>query len=92
MVENEKNKKFHQVDPFHTINPPVHRASTVLYESYEAFIEADQKPFHGKLYGTFGSPVQLELERALAELEGGYACRVCHAGCATRVSMPSRRS
>ena len=80
MVENEKNKKFHQADPFHTINPPVHRASTVLYESYEAFIEADQKPFHGKLYGTFGSPVQLELERALAELEGGYACRVCHSG------------
>jgi len=80
MVENEKREKFHDVDPFHTINPPVHRASTVLYESYEAFVAADQKPYHGKLYGTFGSPVQLELERSLAELEGGYACRVCHSG------------
>jgi len=70
----------HDADPFQTINPPVHRASTVLYESYESFLEADQKPYHGKLYGTFGSPVQLELESALAKLEGGYACRVCHSG------------
>ncbi|GMR21999.1 MAG: cystathionine beta-lyase [Acidobacteriota bacterium] len=80
MVENQKSQKFHDVDPFHTINPPVHRASTILYESYEAFLAADRKPYHGKLYGTFGSPVQLELERALAELEGGYASRVCHSG------------
>ena len=68
MVEHKKDKRSHDGDRFHTINPPVHRASTVLYESYEAFVAADQKPFHGKLYGTFGSPVQLELERALAEL------------------------
>lgn len=67
-------------DEFQTINPPVHRASTVLYDSYEAFLDADQKPYHGKLYGTFGSPVQLELERELAELEGGFGCRVCHSG------------
>ena len=67
-------------DPFHTINPPVHRASTVVYPSYQAFLEADRKPYHGKLYGTFGSPVQLELERALAVLEGGYASRLCHSG------------
>lgn len=67
-------------DPFRTINPPIHRASTVLYETYASFLEADRAPYHGKLYGTFGSPVQLELETALAELEGGYACRVCHSG------------
>lgn len=70
----------HRRDRFRTINPPVHRASTVLYDTYEAFLEADRKPYHGKLYGTFGSPVQLELEEALAELEGGYGCRVCHSG------------
>lgn len=69
-----------RADAFNTINPPVHRASTVIYDSYEAFLEADQKPYHGKLYGTFGSPVQLELERELAELEGGHLCRVCHSG------------
>ncbi len=73
MAESRSARK---PDPFQTINPPIHRASTVLYESYESFLEADQAPYHGKLYGTFRSLVQLELEKALAELEGAYACRV----------------
>jgi cysteine-S-conjugate beta-lyase len=67
-------------DPFLTVNPPVHRASTVLYQSYESYLAADHEPYHGKLYGTYGSPVQLELENALAAIEGGHACRVCHSG------------
>jgi cystathionine beta-lyase len=67
-------------DRFLTVNPPLHRASTVLYESYESYLQADRRPYHGKLYGTYGSPVQLELESVLAELEGGHACRVCHSG------------
>ena len=66
--------------PFLTVNPPVHRASTVLYQSYESYLAADHRPYHGKLYGTYGTPVQLELETALAEIEGGHACRVCHSG------------
>jgi len=78
-------------DPFRTINPPIHRASTVLYETYESFLEADQAPYHGTLYGTFGSPVQLELEKALAALEGGYACRVCHSGFDAIGVVPIRR-
>lgn len=52
----------------------------MLYDTYEAFLEADRKPYHGKLYGTYGSPVQLELEDTLEKLEGGYRCRVCHSG------------
>jgi cystathionine beta-lyase len=75
-----KPKRETETDPFLTVNPPLHRASTVLYERYESYLEADRKPYHGKLYGTYGSPVQLELENALAELEGGHACRVCHSG------------
>ncbi len=67
-------------DPFLTVNPPLHRASTVLYDTYESYLAADRKPYHGKVYGTYGSPVQLELENALAELEGGHGCRVCHSG------------
>lgn len=67
-------------EAFHTVSPPLHKGSTVLYESYERLLEAEEKPFHGKLYGTYGTPVQLELEAALAELEGGYASRVCHSG------------
>jgi len=75
-----KPRRETEPDPFLTVNPPIHRASTVLYETYEDYLRADRKPYHGKLYGTYGSPVQLELERALAGLEGGHACRVCHSG------------
>jgi cystathionine beta-lyase len=67
-------------EPFLTVNPPLHRASTVLYETYESYLAADRKPYHGKLYGTYGSPVQLALEAALAEIEGAFGCRVCHSG------------
>lgn len=80
MAERKRIDASEPRDPFLTINPPVHRASTVLYETYEAFLEAQKKPYHGKLYGTYGSPVQLELEQALARLEGGYESRVCHCG------------
>jgi cystathionine beta-lyase len=80
MAESKEGKGTVGDDPFKTINPPVHRASTVLYESYDAFREANRKPFHGKLYGTYGSPVQLALEREIAALERGYACRLCHSG------------
>jgi hypothetical protein len=47
-------------EPFLTVNPPLHRASTVLYDTYESYLAADRKPYHGKLYGTYGSPVQLD--------------------------------
>jgi len=67
-------------EAFGTVNPPVHHASTVLYDSYEAFLDADRAPYHGKLYGTFGSPVQLALEKELATIEGGYRSLVCHSG------------
>lgn len=80
MAESKTSSEPRERDPFRTINPPLHRASTVLYPTYEEFLKADQPPYHGKVYGTFGSPVQLELERALEELEGGYACRVCPSG------------
>ncbi len=75
-----KRKRETERDPFLTVNPPLHRASTVLYETYESYLSADRRPYHGKLYGTYGSPVQLELENALAALEGAHACRVCHSG------------
>lgn len=65
---------------FRGVNPPIHLASTVLYDTYESFLEAERPPYHGKLYGTYGSPVQLELERSLCELEGGFQTRACHSG------------
>lgn len=79
-MAGDKRESSSESDPFRTINPPLHRASTVLYPTYHDFLRADRKPYHGKLYGTYGSPLQLELECRLAELEGAHACRLCHSG------------
>jgi cysteine-S-conjugate beta-lyase len=52
------------------VNPPVHRGSTILYDSIEE-IEA-ASPGHGRhYYGLHGTPTQWSLSEALTELEPG---------------------
>lgn len=55
------------------VNPPVSRASTVLYPTLEAFAkrgEGDAK-YRGVRYGAYGTANTLALADAVAELEGG---------------------
>ncbi|MEQ1518002.1 MAG: cystathionine beta-lyase [Usitatibacteraceae bacterium] len=58
-----------------TVNVPVHRASTVLFDSLaelratQAAWEADEEV---PTYGVFNMPQELALANAVAELEGGY--------------------
>ena len=49
------------------VNPPVYRGSTVLYPTLEA-ITTRAQPY---TYGRRGTPTTVELETALANLEGG---------------------
>jgi cystathionine beta-lyase len=63
-----------------TVNLPVHRASTVLFDSLEeaaatgAATMAGER--HASTYGTAGTPTTYALMDALAEIEGrGHACR-----------------
>jgi cystathionine beta-lyase len=54
------------------VNPPVHRASTVLFDSVEEMRAAT--PGFGKLYyGLYGTPTQWALAEALTEMEPGAA-------------------
>jgi cystathionine beta-lyase len=54
------------------VNPPVHRASTVLFDSVAEMRAAT--PGHGKAYyGLHGTPTQWALAEALTELEPGAA-------------------
>lgn len=54
------------------VNPPVYRASTCLFESYEQLRERVANPAAKQLfYGRKGTPTQWALEEALTELEGG---------------------
>ncbi len=54
------------------VNPPVYHASTILYATVEALEHADKTPFEGTRYGRRGTPTTFALEKAVADLEGGY--------------------
>ncbi len=61
------------------VNPPVYHASTVVYEKVEDLAfpgDKRDKPF----YGRFGTPTIGSLEKAVADLEGGYRSYVTPSG------------
>lgn len=55
-----------------SVNPPVHRASTFLFDTLAAFETASSTPFDGPFYGRVGTPTTFAFEQAIAELEGGH--------------------
>ena len=64
------------------VNPPVSRASTVLYPTLEAFAkrgEGDAK-YRGVRYGAYGTANTLVLADAVAELEGGAGAAATSTG------------
>lgn len=67
----------------HTVNPPVHRGSTVYFDSYADMKRRSSIPsgtVEGITYGTSGLVVQKMFEQAMAELEGGYQTRAFQSG------------
>jgi cysteine-S-conjugate beta-lyase len=66
-----------------TVNIPVHRASTVLFESVAAQRAARASSMEGErayTYGTNGTPAVFALEDMIADIEGGYRTRVSCSG------------
>lgn len=53
-----------------TVNPPIYRASTILFPSVDAFERA--RTHEGVTYGRAGTPTTYAFEEALAALEGGH--------------------
>jgi len=71
-----------------TVSPPVYRASTILFDSYEAFRGVGKiRKGDGVTYATHGTPGTHALESAIAELEGGHRTRLCSSG-ATALAAP----
>lgn len=56
---------------FSALNVPVHRASTVLFDSTAAFLGRRAELFDGFSYGLYGTPTTRALEEAVAGIEGG---------------------
>ncbi len=64
------------------VNPPVVRASTVLYENLAQYRDLRQRRETERLftYGARGTPTAFALEDMVSELEGGYRTRLFPTG------------
>jgi len=60
------------------VNPPVWRASTILFDSVAELRAAVRRPDEGLFYGRRGTPTQWALADALTELEPGAAGTVLY--------------
>lgn len=65
---------------FGIVNPPVYRASTVLFRTVEDFERRAERKYTGFWYGTHGTPTTFALTEALAELSGGHKSLVTSSG------------
>ncbi len=65
-----------------SVNPPVVRASTFVFNTLDDFHKAAAKPFDGPFYGRIGTPVTLAFEKAVAALEGGDSAIATSSGLA----------
>jgi cystathionine beta-lyase len=77
---NAGNVDPQKVAGFKMINPPIYNGSTVLFDTYEDLVAANQGKYPGIYYGTEGTPTQLQFEAAMAELEGGYKTQALPSG------------
>ena len=65
-----------------TLNPPLYRGSTVVFDSYAQFCQAGRHQYSGITYGTDRLPTQRQFEEALRQMEGGAVTRVFPSGIA----------
>lgn len=64
------------------LNPPVHRASTIVYDTVEAYIDRHTRIYDEVIYGLYGTETTLALEAAIAALERGHQTVVTSSGTA----------
>lgn len=68
---------------FKSLSVPVHRASTLLFDSAETFLQRRANLFDGYSYGLYGTPTTRALEQRVAEIEGGSRSVVVPSGLAS---------
>lgn len=64
------------------LNPPVHRASTILYDTVEDYIGRHSRIYDGVIYGLYGTETTFALASAIAKLEGGHQTVITSSGTA----------
>lgn len=64
------------------LNPPVHRASTIIYDSVEEYLNRHSQLYDGVIYGLYGTETNHALATTIAELERGYKTVLTSSGTA----------
>ena len=62
------------------VNPPLYRASTILYPTLAAYEGRHERRYTAYAYGIHGTPTTVGLAEALAELSGGARALVLSSG------------
>ena len=65
---------------FASLSVPVHRASTIVFDSVEAYQNRRSAMYDGYSYGLYGTPTTRTLENAIAALEGAERAMVVQSG------------
>jgi cystathionine beta-lyase len=65
---------------FGIVNPPVYRASTILFPTLEDYERRLDRKYTGFFYGIHGTPTTLALAEALGELSGGHRALLTSSG------------
>lgn len=64
------------------LNPPVHRASTIVYDTVEEYIGRHSRLYDGVIYGLYGTETTFALASAIAKLERGHQSVITSSGTA----------
>lgn len=67
---------------FAALSPPIHRASTVVFDTPAAFRARASRLYDGYAYGLYGTPTTRALEDQIARLEGAARALVLPSGLA----------
>ena len=59
-------------DNYGIVNPPIYRASTILFKNTKELGKAITNRFNQTYYGRYGTPTTFALEEGIAEIENGY--------------------
>lgn len=69
--------------PFRALTPIVHRASTIVFPTVEAFLSRQDQFYDGYSYGLYNHPASRHLAQHIAALEGGARTLVTPSGMAS---------
>ncbi|WP_241076355.1 cystathionine beta-lyase [Achromobacter xylosoxidans] len=72
---------------FASLSPAVQRASTVVFDSLDAFVNRKHRQPDGFSYGVTGTPTARLLEDRIAALEGGRHCVITPSGAAALMTV-----